>query len=167
MFIFDELNTLNNQVYKVCKFKLTEPQIDDESAEYHACNFKINNKFVKYRIAKITPTKTGQFVTIWKRKPKKPIQPYDVSDDIDLFVVTVKTKNNLGQFVFSKSTLVKQKVLSVNGKGGKRALRVYPPWDKVTSAQAKKTQEWQLKFFVEIPKNKKIDIQKFKDLYLD
>lgn len=156
---------LREQVFEICKFKVSKLQKEDESSEYHAHTFKLNNKSVHYRHAKITPTKVGQFVTFWKRPPTKSIQPYDSSDDIDLLIVIVKEKNNFGQFVFPKAVLIKQGVISVNGKGGKRALRVYPPWDKTESKQASKTQTWQLEFFAEIPKNKSINVQKSKLLY--
>lgn len=158
-------NILREQVFEVCKFKVSEPQKEDESSDYHAHTFKINNKSVHYRHAKITPTKVGQFVTFWKRPPTKAIQPYDSSDDIDLLIVAVNEKNHFGQFVFPKAALIKHGVISVNGKGGKRAVRVYPPWDKTESMQARKTQAWQLNFFAEIPKTKSIDVQKFKLLY--
>lgn len=127
--------------------------------------FKINDQNVLCRQAKITPTKIGQFVTLWKRIGKNPIQPYDKKDKIDLVIVEVKAKRRRGMFIFSKAVLLKQGVFSANGKGGKRALRVYPSWDKPTSQQALKTQKWQLEFFIKIPKGKKIDIQNFKDLY--
>ena len=163
--LLDNFKILNEQVFEVCGIKCSQPKPEIESSEYQACSFKINNKTVQYRHAKITPTKNGQFVTIWKRIGKRPIQPYDSSDYIDLFVVTVKTKNHFGQFIFPKSALIKQGVFSMNGKGGKRAIRVYPPWDKAESRQAEKTQKWQLEFFVEIQKNKSIDIEKFRSLY--
>ncbi len=156
---------LREQVFEVCKLKVSQLQKEDESAEYHAHTFKLNNKSVYYRHAKITPTKVGQFVTFWKRPPTKVIQPYDSSDDVDLLIVTVAAKNHFGQFVFSKAALIKQGVIAVNGKGGKRALRVYPPWDKTESKQACKTQTWQLEFFAEIPENKSINVQKTKLLY--
>ncbi len=165
MSFLDDFNILREHVFEVCGFKISRLEIENESSEYHACSFKIDKKSVRYRQAKITPTKTGQFVTLWKRVGKGPIQPYDSLDSIDLFVVTVETKHNFGQFVFPKAALVKQGVLSVNGKGGKRALRVYPPWDKTESKQAEKTQAWQSEFFAEISKNYRIDIQKFKSLY--
>lgn len=161
----EDFNILREQLFELCGFKYSKLEKEDESSEYQACRFKINNKSVLYRRAKITPTKIGQFVTIWKRIGKKPIQPYDRSDDIDLFVVTVKTKIYFGQFIFPKAILVKQGVLSIKGVGGKRALRVYPPWDKAKSKQAKKTQYWQLDFFTDLSKNKPINVQKLKLLY--
>lgn len=165
MELLESFEILVEQVFEVCGLKWSQPKPEIESSEYQACRFKINNKTVQYRHAKITPTKNGQFVTIWKRAGKKPIQPYDSSDNIDLFVVTVKTKNQFGQFIFPKSALIKQGVFSMNGKGGKRAIRVYPPWDKAESRQAEKTQNWQLEFFAEIPKNKSIDVDRFRSLY--
>ena len=165
MDFFDNFKILSEQVFEACGLNCSEPELEAENSEYQACSFKINNKIVQYRHAKITPTKNGQFVTIWKRKAKKPIQPYDDSDNIDLFVVTVKTKNNFGQFIFPKAVLIEQGVFSLNGKGGKRAIRVYPPWDKPESKQAEKTQKWQLDFFAEIPKSKSINVEKFKLLY--
>ena len=109
---------------------------------------------VQYRLAKITPTKNGQFVTLWKRKPKGPIQPYDESDKIDIVIVNVIKNNHQGVFIFPAEILVEKNIFSVKNKGGKRAIRVYPPWDKPESKQAEKTQKWQLDYYLEISKNK-------------
>jgi hypothetical protein len=159
------LNILNKQVLEISGLKHSEPEKEVESSDYEAYSFKVNNKQVRYRHAKITPNKLGQFVTIWKRVGKNPIQPYDSSDNVELLLVTVKYKENYGCFVFPKSELCRQGVFSMNGKGGKRAIRVYPPWDKPQSKQAQKTQNWQLAFFAEIPENKSIDVKKFKSLF--
>lgn len=168
MHFLDDLIVLQKQINEVCGVNCTAPVADVESAEYHACSFKIAGRLVLYRQAKITPTKTGQFVTIWKRKNvKAPIQPYDSADNVSLFVVSVKTKTKHGLFVFTKDILIKKGVFSVNNKGGKRAIRVYPPWDKANSKQAQTSQKWQLEFFVEISKNKAVNEQKFKALLAD
>jgi hypothetical protein len=146
-------------------FKLSDLLIDKESIEYAACSFKINGQYVISRSSKITPKKTGQFVTLWKRINNGPIEPFNSSDDIDFFVVNVSSETNLGQFIFPKSALIKQGVISTNIKEGKRAIRVYPPWDIPTSKQAIKTQKWQLNYFLPININKDIDINKVKELY--
>lgn len=135
--------------------------IETESQEYGACNFTINNKNIKFRSAKITPTKIGQFVTLWKRIGNGPIMPFDMADDIDLFVISVRNADHFGQFVFPKSVLYEKGYVSKDDKGGKRAMRVYPPWDITDSAQAKKTQTWQVLYFFEIsPTNDNSKIQK-------
>ena len=124
--------------------------VEKESKEYGACTFTINDKNIVFRVAKITPTKIGQFLTLWKRIDNSPIMPFDITDPIDLFVVNVRKDGLLGQFVFPKNVLVEKGFVSINGIGGKRAMRVYPPWEATESVQAKKTQAWQLMYFLEI-----------------
>lgn len=164
--ISNDILFLRDQVFATCGFKLSKLEKEIESSEYQAYRFKINNKVVIYRHAKITPTKIGSFVTLWKRAaPKKPIQPFDSTDNVDLIVVAVKKGNHIGQFIFPKLALIKHGILSVEGKGGKRALRVYPPWDITESNQAKKTQAWQLEYFANIQNNKPLDINRLQLLY--
>lgn len=143
--------------YEKNGFICSELVKEAESAEYAAYTFKLNNHSILFRAAKITPTKIGQFVTLWKRKAAGPIQPYDECDKIDYFIISCQKDNHLGQFVFPKSVLIAQKVLSKRGKGGKRAIRVYPPWDIPTSSQAQKTQSWQLAYFIKISHNGMVD----------
>jgi hypothetical protein len=136
-----------------------------ESAEYGACSFQLNRLAVRFRTAKITPTKTGQFVTLWKRTEAGPIAPYEEADDIDLFLVSTRKGERFGHFVFPKSALCKHGILTSNGKEGKRAIRVYPPWDETTSIQAMKTQQWQLEYFLEIPLEETTDLMLARQLY--
>lgn len=124
-----------------------------ESEEYGAFRFEINNRRIIFRTGKITSTKIGQFVTLWKRIGKGPILPYGLEDFIDLFVISVREAEHFGQFVFPKIVLYEKGILSKEGEGGKRAMRVYPPWDITDNRQAKKTQIWQLMYFYEIHLN--------------
>lgn len=140
--------------------------VEAESEAYAASEFKMNDLNIKFRVAKITPTKTGQFVTLWKRTGARPIEPFDMADPVDLFVISVRTPERFGQFVFSKRMLCEKGVVSKNGKGGKRAIRVYPPWDITNSKQAARTQEWQLPCFFEIPLDTQIDISRIQKLFV-
>jgi hypothetical protein len=137
-------------IYDPGNFDYSRPVTEKESAEYGACTFKVNNLSVKFRVANITPKKVGQFVTIWKRTGNGPIEPFDIADDLDLVIISVRKNEDLGQFVFPKSVLNQKGIISGNNKPGKRGIRVYAPWDKPTSRQAAKTQEWQLDYFMEI-----------------
>lgn len=138
---------------------------EKENKEYGACEFEMNNKLIKFRVGKITPTKVGQFVTFYKRPMhEEPIIPYDINDPFDVLIVSVRNKERLGQFIFPKSVLYKHKLLSKNTMGGKRAMRVYPPWDQVENNTAKKTQAWQLQYFLLIDANIQIDITKLQPL---
>ncbi|MFN7093990.1 MAG: MepB family protein, partial [Burkholderiales bacterium] len=61
--------------------------------------------------------------------------------------------------------LYKYGIISKNAQGGKRAIRVYPPWDKPTNPQAKRTQAWQSQFFLEVFKDRVIDHNRTRLLY--
>ena len=159
-----ELLQIKELVYDKCNFEFSKLVIDSESEEYQACSFKINSFQIIHRLSKITPTKIGQFVTIWKRNNEGITAPFDVSDNFDFIVITSKSDKNLGQFVFPKSVLLEKGIISNNNTSGKRGIRVYPPWDIPTSKQAEKTQLWQTKYFYSI-NNDSFDIELVKNLF--
>tara|TARA_Y100001968_G_C19337984_1_gene707928 strand:+ start:447 stop:1085 length:639 start_codon:yes stop_codon:yes gene_type:complete len=153
------------RVYIPLGFDCSHPEKAHESAEYCAYSFALNEYAVQFRVAKTTPTKIGQFVTLWKRSLKGPIQPFDNHDAIDFVVINTQKEEQFGQFVFPKAILCKKNILSMDGKGGKRAIRVYPPWDIAMNQQAKKTQQWQLQHFLDIPQKTAINLARAKLLY--
>ena len=137
------------QLYDKLQWPLSELALEAAHAAYSGCTFKLNNVTILFRAAKLTPLKIGGFATLWKRpKPKGPIQPYGMGDSIDLFVIHIQKGTAAGQFIFPKLALYQQGILSYKGEGGKRALRVYPPWEKVPSKMAQKTQQWQSNYFL-------------------
>ena len=163
--IHKDLAFIIENIYDKCGYKYTSPIKEAESSEYGAYTFELNGQSIKFRSAKITPTKIGQFVTLWKRDKNGITQPHDILDPINLFIISTKKDNHFGHFVFPKSVLIKQGVISNNGKGGKRGIRVYSPWDIPTNKQAKKTQAWQLNYFLEINESKSVDFERIKMLY--
>ena len=136
-----------------------------ESQEYTAFTFEMNSHRIKFRSGKITPRKIGQFVTLWKRIGDGVILPHDLDDPFDFFIVSVREGEKLGQFVFPKVVLWEKGVLSKDGKGGKRAMRLYPSWNIPESSQAKKTQDWQQSYFFEISDPNHMDLDKVKKLF--
>lgn len=146
--MYDSLKIAKELLYDKCDFVISNHKIHNESSEYEACSFKLNDKAIQYRKAKITPTKTGQFVTIWRRNTDGITEPYSSLDTLDFIVVTVIDETNRGQFIFPKSILIKHSIIRNETKDGKRGVRVYAPWDKVTSKQAEKTKVWQNPYFV-------------------
>lgn len=161
--LFDALIFFREMVCEPLGAEMENFVVEAESADYAACRFLLDGVSVCFRVSKITPTKVGQFVTLWKRKEKGPIQPLDVSDEVDVVVICARKEGQAGLFVFPTAVLSAKDIFSVNGKGGKRGIRVYPSWDETTSKQARKTQEWQLKYFLKIA-TKQIDIQTFRQL---
>lgn len=121
---------------------------EKESQEYNAYRFSLNGHGVVYRSSKITPTKTGQFVTIWKRTDTGPIAPLHAEDAFNYVLIRAVRKEQSGFFLFPKAVLVQKRIVSSKTREGKRGVRVYPPWDKVESQQAEKTQKWQLQYFI-------------------
>ena len=158
-----QLYQIKELVYDKCNFKFSNLVINSESEEYEASSFKLNSFEIIHRLSKITPTKIGQFVTIWKRNDKGITAPFDVSDNFDFIVITSKSGENFGQFVFPKSVLFEKGIISNNNTSGKRGIRVYPPWDIPNSKQAEKTQLWQTKYFYSIDRSS-FDIELVKDL---
>ena len=157
----------HKMVYQPAGLVCSNVVAQEESQEYGACSVDVNNQRVQFRVAKITPTKIGQFVTFWKRSASGPIAPFDMHDPVDLFVVSVRSKSgHVGQFVFPKSVLCQQGFVSKNDLGGKRAMRVYPSWDQPDSKQALTTQKWQLQYFVEID-DLDLNVGRIKELFLD
>ncbi len=152
-FIDSNLKIAKELVYDKCGFDLTNLEQNLESKEYAACCFELDEKKIHYRVSKITPTKTGQFVTIWKRNKIGKTVPFDISDHFDFVIITSVSGDNFGQFVFPKSFLAKKGVISTMGIGGKRGIRVYPPWDIVSNKQAESAQNWQTKYFLTIKNN--------------
>ncbi|MFF7635242.1 MepB family protein [Kitasatospora sp. NPDC008050] len=152
-------------VYDPCGFTCTQPAAEAESAEYAAYAFTLDGLSIRFRAARTTPTKVGQFVTVWKRSPGGPIQPFDVTDPVDLFVISTRDEQHFGQFVLPMDVLRRHGVASADGSGGKRAFRVYPPWVTTTNRQAGNAQAWQLDHFLQLRQDGPIDSARARALY--
>lgn len=127
------------------------PVPEAESAQYGACRAELLGKRVVLRVAKTTPTKIGQFVTVWKRPHlDAEIAPLDEADPVDVVIIAVADEDDArhGFFIFPRSVLLERGVMSRSSQGGKRALRVYAPWCAPESGQALRTQRWQGAYFV-------------------
>ncbi|PBI89690.1 MepB protein [Flavobacterium sp. ACN2] len=160
-----DLSLSKEIVYDKAELLITSVEKESESDEYSAYRFLLNNKNICYREAKITPTKTGQFVTLWKRNQTGTIEPFDYSDAIDFVIVNVRKDQNWGQFIFPKKTLLEKGIFSTQNKEGIRATRVYPPWDETTSKQAQKTQKWQLDYFFSFTDRDQIDLNEIRKIF--
>jgi hypothetical protein len=86
-----DLAAAHSLAYAPCGFGMSAVQLDAESADYGACTLVLNGLRVCFRVAKTTPTKTGEFVTLWKRANQGPIQPFDLSNPLDAFVVSTRS----------------------------------------------------------------------------
>ena len=126
---------------------MTDFVVEKESKEYEGCNFKLNDLKIYFRKAKITPKKEGQFVTFYKRIQSGVIAPFDDEDDFQFLIVNVEFENQRGYFIFPKLLLAQKNILTTSIKDGKRAFRIYSPWDEPKNKQALTSQQWKLDCF--------------------
>lgn len=158
-----ELNTLNELIFKNIGLKISN-MVQGESSAYGACDFQLEDKNVQFRISKITPKKVGQFVAIWKRNAEGITCPFDVSDDLDFFIIASQEQENCGLFIFPKAILQQKGIVSKNKVGGKNGIRVYPSWDIPINKQAIKTKNWQIDYFIDLAEDQKNNLEKTKRL---
>ncbi len=149
----EELNKIEEILLTNLKSNFKNSSEDSEASDYFGYNFEINDLLFKYRKAKITPKKIGQFVTLWKRNTLKQTEPFDESDPFDFYLIVTEEMEKYGFFLFPKNILVKRQILSTTEKEGKRGFRVYPAWTKAENKQAIKTQMWQTSYFFDFTEN--------------
>ncbi|EID72872.1 MepB family protein [Imtechella halotolerans] len=157
------LDHIKVNIYDRCELQVSNYRLESESKEYAACRFDLNGLHIISRNSKITTKKTGQFVTFWQRNGKGTIAPFHQYDYFNFFIVNVQNDDRIGQFVFPKTVLIKNGIISSDKKEGKRGFRIYPIWDNPDNKQAKAAQLWQLNHFYEIKDI--LDFNKIKELY--
>lgn len=138
----DDIEEIRLKFCQKIGLKLTNLIEEDEGKEYKALRFKLNNFNIVYRNAKITPKKSGLFVTFWKRNQNNITIPFDENDDIDFYIINIKKENFSGMFIMPKNILIEKGIISTNKKEGKKGFRVYPNCDVESNKQAKNTQAW-------------------------
>lgn len=158
------LSSAIQKVYEACSFNLIELEVVKENNEYNACNFSLNEKRIIYRKSKITPTKIGQFVSVWRRNKFGVTIPHHINDNFDFMIINCESGSLTGQFVFPKQILLENHIISSDFKEGKRGFRVYPSWDIAINSQSIKTQLWQSKYFVNLSNPSKFELAKLQQL---
>lgn len=147
---YKALTHVNKIFYEPNHLTIHDIQEEAQNSEYGAGMFQLHSKSVRFRVAKITPNKIGQFVAFWEKDGDGKNQAFSYEEAADLLVInTFASNHHFGQFVFPKEVLVKQNILKTAATKGKMAIRVYPEWENPTSKQAIETQKWQLAYFVE------------------
>lgn len=162
----DALAYVDKLLYTPNNLTITAIQEEAQNREYGAGIFQLNSKSVRFRVAKITPTKIGQFVAFWEKDQDNNNQAFSYEKATDLLVINTFTRDNdFGQFVFPKEVLLQQNILKTATSKGKMAFRVYPTWEIPTSKQAIETQKWQLEYFIEMKDINNLSAQKLLKLY--
>lgn len=158
--------------YKITKKVALDPVL--ESSAYKGLTLALNDKNIVYRKGKMTPDRPGAFLALWQRpsilqgdnnKPT-PLTSHEldylfihVEGDVDVMNNNLGTNQcSAGMFIFPVSLLIEKGIVASHKNKGKTGFRVFPPWSqnrgvvgtKVFSESGKKTQRWQLPYFVNI-----------------
>ena len=161
--------------YKITKAVELDPA--PENGKYEALNFTLNDRKIVYRKGNVTTDRPGAFLSVWQRpaldngKGNKPIPL--TSNELDYLFVQVSSDSNHGMFIFPEAILEEKGIIASAKKKGKTGFRVFPPWTqdrgvvgtKVFSESGKKTQRWQLPYFIEIWDEGSIDAGKLEQLF--
>lgn len=163
---YKTLTYVNETLYEPNHLIIKNILEETQNSDYGAGVFQLNAKSVRFRVAKITPTKIGQFVAFWEKDEANKNQAFSYDNATDLLVInTFGGNGNYGQFVFPKEVLLNQNILKTAKTKGKMAIRVYPSWDIPISKQAIVTQKWQLPYFISIDDTNSLPINKLLKLY--
>ncbi len=125
--------------------------------------FLSSEKKICIRLSHTTPTKLGQFVTLYKRYAGK-IIPLNISD-IEYLIIVYTEPNLHGMFIMNQQMLLLQNIIShkqidINREYGKLSFRIYHPSCMLNSKQAITSQKWQQSTFYDYP----LCIQKIKEI---
>ncbi|MDM5234135.1 MepB family protein [Lysinibacillus pakistanensis] len=160
------LTFVNELLYEPNHLTIKNIREESQNSDYGAGVFQLNSKSVRFRVAKITPNKVGQFVSFWEKDEANKNQAFSYDNATDLLVInTFNNTGDFGQFVFPKEVLLKQNILKTANTKGKMAIRVYPSWDTPTSKQAIATKKWQSPYFVKMEATTRLSIHELLKLY--
>jgi hypothetical protein len=148
--MIEALSRIESFLLNIHRLEISNIIEDRECEEYSGCSFQLNKRNIKFRKAKITLKKTGQFVTLWKRNNQKQTEPLSLDDDFDFYMIATEQQHRFGFFLFPKYILGEKQILTTNNKGGKRGFRVYADWDIPQSKQAEQTKNWQERYFINV-----------------
>lgn len=146
----DDMVEIELLLFKTFGFRIVNVTQEKDCHEYLGHNFQLGNQHVKFRKAKLTPKKIGQFVTLWKRDLNGQTVPYGMDDDFDFHIIMTKNAHQSGCFIFPKEILARMGILTTYDREGKRGFRVYPEWDFPLSSQGMSSKKWQLEYFIDL-----------------
>lgn len=141
---------IDDLVLRPSALAMSQRQPDLDGLEYDGVTFGVAGRRIIGRSARVTPTKNGLFVALWRRASDGGTRPLAESDPFDVVAVATRDAAGFGAFIFSKADLRTHGVVSGGPSVGKRGFRVYPAWVTPQSRQAERTQSWQLHSFLDL-----------------
>ncbi|MDJ0319907.1 MepB family protein [Pseudarthrobacter sp. PS3-L1] len=124
--------------------------VEEQNSDYESGVARIGTEEWRIRTARITPTKPGAFVTVWKRGEDGSTRPFTADESMSGLLVFVEEHERFGVFQFPTADLILLGYVSSDLHPGKRGLRVYPAWCTDLNSQASRTQRVQGAAFLEL-----------------
>lgn len=85
---YEVLEFMNQTIYEPNQLIAESIQAENQNAEYGAGTFRLASKTVRFRVAKRTPKKIGQFVAFWEKDNNNKNRPFLSEEAPDLLVIT-------------------------------------------------------------------------------
>ena len=123
---------------------------EEQGSDYESGHVLLDSGKWRIRSARVTPTKPGAFVAIWRRSPSGSTEPFDSSDECEGLMVFVSEAERFGVFTFTREHLVDLGVFQSARAPGKRGFRVYPSWCTHLNTQAVRTQRAHASAFADL-----------------
>lgn len=113
---------------------------EEQSSDYESGTVILDSGLWRLRAARLTPTKPGAFVAVWRRLGDGTTAPFGGDDPAAGLFVFVEEGAHFGVFRFTTEQLAAFGVLRTDRSPGKRGFRVYPPWCAGLNRQAARSQ---------------------------
>lgn len=130
--------------------ELVSVRAEEQHSDYEAAVAILGAEAWRVRTARITPTKPGAFVAVWRRARDGSTQPFDVDGPTTGLIVLVEEEPRFGCFRFTTAHLDALGVVRSARRPGKRGFRVYPAWCSGLNTQAARTQRAQAPAFTDL-----------------
>jgi hypothetical protein len=160
-----DLHRIERSLLEPIGLTITSLQKDKECEDYSGYNLKLGQRSIKFRSAKITPKKIGQFVTLWERSADGQTRPFSNKTNTDFYIVATRRGRQFGFFIFPAQVLADQRILSSGNQRGKRGFRIYTPWDSPQNTQAQITQFWQREYFIDLTDDRNDSFGRFNSIF--
>ncbi|MGL5853270.1 MAG: MepB family protein [Phycicoccus sp.] len=123
----------------------------EEQGGYESGLATIGGERWRVRTARVTPTKPGAFVAVWRRAGDGGTEPFPADDATHGLLVFVEDGIlRRGVFRFTAAHLRELGIVRSESHPGKRGFRLYPDWCSGLSRQAASTQAVQAPAFTRL-----------------